>query len=77
MTFFFCFPVQRLSPHPAPFSTLVLAWTVPYQREEEGARQEVSDLSASSPSSGQAAAPFFLTFQPGLTSCRAQGQWKP
>lgn len=45
---FFSFPVQRLSPHPAPLSTLVLAWTVPHQREGEGASQEVSGLFTSS-----------------------------
>lgn len=52
---FFSFPVQRLSPHPAPLSTLVLAWTVPHQREGKGARQEVSGLVTSSPSSRRVA----------------------
>lgn len=75
MTFFF-FPVQRLSPHPAPLSTLVLAWTVPHQREGKGASQEVSGLFISNPSSRQAEDLFFLPVQPGLTSHLPLGQWE-
>lgn len=58
MTFFF--PVQRLSPHPAPLSSLVLAWTVPHQREGKEASQEVSVLFTSNPNSRQAEDLLFL-----------------
>lgn len=61
MTFFF-FPVQRLSPHPALLSTLVLAWTVPHQREGEGASQEVSGPPTASTSSRQAEGPALPSF---------------
>lgn len=73
MTFFF--PLQRLSPHPAPLSTLVPAWTAPHQREGEGASQEVPGPSTSSPSSRQAEGPALPSppFQPDGTSGPAQG----
>lgn len=75
MTFFF-FPVQRLSPHPAQLSTLVLARTVLHQRAGEGGSQEVSGLFTCSPSSRQAQGLLFPPVQSGLTSRLAPVQWE-
>ena len=59
---FFSFPVRRLSPHPALLSTLVLAGTVPRQREGEGASREVAGPSTASTSSRQAEGPALPSF---------------
>lgn len=50
MTFFFFLSCPEAVPIPCPTLHLVLAWTVPHQREVQGASQEISGLFASSPS---------------------------
>ena len=73
MTFFFLSCPEAV-PTPCPTLHLVLARTVPHQREGEGGSQEVSGLFASSPSSRQAKGLLFPPVQSGLTSHPAPGE---
>lgn len=71
MTFsFFCFPVLRLSPHPASLSTLVLAWIAPHQWEGRGSRPESMGLPPAQLHAGPECCPVLpsLTLTAGLTS---------
>lgn len=59
MTFFFFLSCPEAVPIPCPTLHLALAWTVPHQREVQGASQEISGF-ASSPNSTQAEGLLFL-----------------